>query len=175
MPSPMIAAKRGTLTDFQDSYAQHPHTDPNSLLFPALANRDPHSRVEIATWLLENGADPAAIDPRTRHNALHILFSQTSRDAAAEAPLVRRLLAGGADINGHSPCSGVPLFVLHQNTRSKDPVMGPVYDAVFATPGINWDAPADSTTLREVVEHGAVRKPEFTRRMRDYIARGPAQ
>lgn len=63
-----------------------------------------------------------------------------------------------------------------------EPDAFPVYDAIFAQPGIDWDVitvtpPGEGPrTLRESIERaatqGAVPTPEFARRMREYEAAG---
>ncbi|MFD2675398.1 hypothetical protein, partial [Gulosibacter bifidus] len=67
--------------------------------------------------MLDNGVPASYVppDPLSRYNALHILFAQREHDYELEAPLLRRLLAEGADINGYAPRIGTPLLGLIDN------------------------------------------------------------
>lgn len=174
MASPYIVAKRGTLEEFVASCEANPELDPRKYITEAIANRDPENRVNIVTWLLDQGADASYADPETGVNLLHIWFSQRDINPALEAPVIQRLLEQGADINGYANKWGRPLAVLYENSRLSDDDSKPLYDVVFAQPGIDWGVPANKTgaapqTLRELIETGQVRKPDMIRRMHEYL------
>ena len=172
--------KRGTLDEFLAACRDRPDLDPSKYFVDAFINLDPGSRVDIANWMLDHGADASMTSGNERVNALHVLFSKREHDFEAEALLLRRLFEGGADINGYSPKWGRPLHVLIDNYEVGDEELGPFYDVIFAQPGIDWDAPVslksadEKRTLRELVEASADTHPEMLRRMREYLATGPA-
>lgn len=145
----------------------------------AVTNRDLEARVFITNRLLDDGADPS-VSGDDGTNLLHQLFFQREHDFVAEAPVLARLFAGGADINEYSPKWGRPLQVLMENRGLRDRLLGPFYDVIFAQPGIDWEVPvslksqAEKRTLRELVEAAGERRPEMLRRMREYLADGPS-
>lgn len=180
MASPAFAAAEGTLSAFLEACEDRPDLDPLKYLVDVFTNPDVESRVGIANWMLDQGADASMTSGNERVNALHVLFSQREHDFEAEAPLLRRLFEGGADINGYSPKWGRPLHVLMENRGLRDRLLGPFYDVIFAQPGIDWDAPVslksetEKRTLRDSVEAAEGRRPEMARRMREYEAHGPS-
>lgn len=180
MASPASVVKRGTLDEFLAACRDRPDLDPSKYFVDAFINLDPGSRVDIANWMLDHGADASMTSGNERVNALHVLFSQRDHDFEAEASLLRRLFEGGADINGYSPKWGRPLHVLMENRGLRDRLLGPFYDVIFAQPGIDWDAPvslkseSEKRTLRDLVEAAAERRPEMARRMREYEQHGPS-
>ncbi|MFD2674290.1 hypothetical protein, partial [Gulosibacter bifidus] len=117
IPPPFYAVRHGTLKEYLESCAAYPNTDPKKYFINAFTNDTPANRVAIANWMLDNGVPASYVerDPRSRYNALHLLFVQREHDYELEAPLLRRLLAEGADINGYAPRIGTPLLGLIDN------------------------------------------------------------
>ena len=132
-------AKHGTFDEFLTAVKEHPDIDWKEEFSTALTNENVESRIQIATWMLDHGANPAEINPDEKINALHVLFSQRTNDIPAEAPLLQRIIDGGADINLDNRRWGPPLNVLLENSELEDNHLAPYYDVIFSTPGINWD------------------------------------
>lgn len=179
MVSPLMAAKKHDLATFLDACRQRPEIDPLKYFVDAFSNPDPLARVELANWMLDKGADANQTVGRDETNALHVLFSQRTLDPQLEAPLVQRLLAAGADINAHSSRSGTPLQVLQENTGLGDTELAPLYDVIFAHPGIDWDVPVSlhgqaRQTLGERVAANAAIRPEMARRLTEYRRHFPS-
>lgn len=180
MASPMIAAEEGSLAEYEEACAGRPDLDPLKYFLNAAGNRDPQHRVEILTWMLDRGADPAQRNSRSGINALHVLFSHRVIGAELEALVLRRLFEGGIDINAVSPRFGLPLQVLYSNYGLADAELTPYYDIIFTVPGIDWDVRvnkkgAEPKTLRQLIETDVVRKPEMIRRMHEHIGRHRAE
>ncbi|PJN30730.1 hypothetical protein CG717_18250 [Streptomyces sp. CB02613] len=100
-----------------------------SVLMSALTNADPGARSAIATRLLDDGADAT-----TSHggvNALHALLGAAQLAPETEAPLLRRLLDGGADVNAVSKEYGTPLQLLMSQFVYSDEALSPLYDVLF--------------------------------------------
>jgi hypothetical protein len=142
----------------------------------AIANREPADRVAIAMQLLDDGADPSVVNEKGDNvNVLHVLFSQRKHDFELEAPLLRRLLEGGADPNLRSPRFNTPL-VMFEALPSRGEEARPFYDPLFAHPNLDFDvvvvnSPERVTTLRDrVLATPETSKPEFRRRMLEYEA-----
>lgn len=165
--------------DYRPEMAAWTDDTSSNALSGAIVNPDLEARVLISNRLLDDGAD-AAVQSSDGTNLLHQLFFDRDHDFEAEAILLRRLFEGGADINGYSPKWGRPLHVLVDNYGIGDEELGPFYDVIFAQPGIDWDAPVslksadEKRTLRDLVEASADTHPEMLRRMREYLATGPA-
>ncbi|MFD2674292.1 hypothetical protein [Gulosibacter bifidus] len=179
-PPPYSAVRHGTLEEFLEACDAYPNTNPKTYFIDAFTNDTPANRVAIANWMLDNGVPASYVerDPRSRYNALHILFVQREHDYELEAPLLRRLLAEGADINGYAPRLGRPIQALLENDWIDEDDLGPFYDVIFAHPGIDWNVPANlkgapKKTLRERVEAKFTSHPEMIRRMHHYLKHGP--
>lgn len=187
IPNPWLLASESSIDEFFAQYRpemavwQSGRGNPLTALWGAMSNRDPEARVVIANRLLDDGAD-VSMQSSEKANLLHVLFSQKAHDVEAEAPLLRRLLEAGVDLNLHSPKWGVPLLVLIDNYSLPDRKLGPFFDVIFAQSGINWDANVgvrlgEKRTLRWLVEQvGEAEgiRPEFARRMREYLEHGPS-
>jgi hypothetical protein len=101
----------------------------DDLLLGSLGNNDSIARIAIASQLLDDGADPAAED--TDLTTLHVLLGQGAHDFEAEAPLLTRLLDGGADINKVIRKFGTPLETLAAQFKFSDDKLAPLYDVLF--------------------------------------------
>jgi hypothetical protein len=173
MASLYSTVRRGTFEDFLPLY-EADDEGPTAWLLRALMNRTPRERVQIADRLLDDGADAAAIEPHDHVNALHVLFAEREHDFELEAPLLKRLLEGGADINLRSPRFGLPLMMLRDMVALPREAV-PFYDVVFQRPDIDLDAvimykgPADGTTLGDILTSDNPAYAELTTRARRYI------
>jgi hypothetical protein len=188
-PHPRYLAKDSSAAEFFDAYDRRMATwrlnESGNAIWGAVANRDPLARGVIVNRLLDDGAD-ATVHDHDGTNLLHILFSHRAFNFVSDGALLHRLLLGGADINmrDRHRQTGVPLKVLLSNPRLRfEPAVFPIYDAIFAQSGIDWEAHTMSVksgnpqTLRELAELAAVRPipgktPDFARRMREYEATG---
>lgn len=107
-----------------------------TLLKFAMGNRDVGTRVTIAMTLLDDGADASWTDGKGV-TLLHVLLARPQHDYTVEAPLVERLIAGGADINRVSPRFGTPLEVATMRTRLTDEELAPLYGVFFSQPDLD--------------------------------------
>ncbi|UFU02833.1 hypothetical protein LQF12_15315 [Ruania suaedae] len=177
MADPILSAKRATLESFLADY--DPASTPafasastgQTVLFGALANKDPGARAAIANRLLDDGADPAVVS-RTGVSLLHVLLGQRAHDPALEGPLLRRLLEGGAPINAVESRDGAALAMLLRLSSLSDEDRLPMYEAFFARPDLDLDARASQAhTIRELIEQAAENRPIPHRLMREHEAR----
>ncbi len=179
MVSPLMAVKEHDLATLLEACRERPDLDPCKYFVDAFTNPDPAARVEIANWMLDRGVDVNQTVGRDGTNALHVLFSQRNLDAHREAPLVQRMLDAGIDINAYSSRWGRPLQVLRDNTGLADADLEPLYEVIFAHPGIDWNVPVslkgadEKQTLRDRVESDAAIRPEMARRMAHYLENPP--
>ncbi|WP_433343786.1 hypothetical protein [Micromonospora sp. CA-111912] len=97
----------------------------------ALTNVVPAARAGIAAVLLDDGAD-ARSTAADGVNTLHAMLGSAALDPAFEAPVLRRLIDGGADVNGVANKFGTPLQVLIAQFRYTDEVLAPFYDVIFS-------------------------------------------
>lgn len=177
--SPLMAVKKYDLATLLEACQERPDLDPCKYFVDAFTNPNPHARVEIASWILDRGADVNQTIGRDKTGALHVLFQQRNFDSQLEAPLVQLLLEAGIDINAYSPRWGTPLQVLRDNTGLAEADLEPLYDVIFAHPGIDWNVPVslkgadEKQTLRDRVESDAAIRPEMVRRMAHYLENPP--
>lgn len=146
-----------------------------SALIGAMRNRDPSSRVRVANLLLDDGASASVVTTDDKINALHVLFEGLAdeHDFELEAPLLRRLLEGGADINLRSPRFGVPLECLAFMPVS-DEQLAPFYEVVFSWPHIDMDTVINKkgSTIRDYLF--ASGRPDLPRLAREYDRAHPS-
>lgn len=132
-------ASYGSFDEFMSEYKPADATDPEAgerLLKRAVTNGDIAARVAIATRLLDDGADPAQAT-EDGANVLHALLGARDHDFAAEAPLLERLIAGGADINKVIARFGTPLETATVDSAFTESELAPVYDVFFAQPDLD--------------------------------------
>jgi hypothetical protein len=117
MPSIIILARSASFDEFMREYdpamAKVHRPGAQTLLFSSVVNRDIEARVAITNRLIDDGADPSVVASGV--NALHVLFGRKGHDAALEAPMLKRLIEGGADINLASKKWGPPLVLVMKN------------------------------------------------------------
>lgn len=149
----LAAARDGSYEDFLKSYspadANYRGAGGRTLLFQSVVNKDIDARVAITTRLLDDGADASYASKGT--NVLHVLFATPVHDAEREAPMLRRLIDGGADINLVSKRSGPPLAVLIEHGPLPETERVPFYDVIFDQPNLDLSARCLKGTLRDLI------------------------
>ena len=179
--SPFMAGRYWTFEKVMDALRANP--DPvepygwTDFLFDSLSNKAVEDRVAMATMILDHGADPSVISrDGDRINCLHVLFTSGSRvhDPALEAPLLERLLDGGASMTLRSPRFGTP-FEMMTKVVAAEELLYSFYDVVFARPDIDMgvviDPPTGKTLAQKLLSplrRGRGRM-ECARRAQDYI------
>jgi ankyrin repeat protein len=145
-------------------------TGGSTLLLRALVNKEPQARVELASRLLDDGADATVVttDANDRVNVFHVLWgSRKDRDVDGEAALVARMLDAGADINLRSSRFGLPLMLMVMGIRDTDG-LARTWDTVVAhsRPDLSPSVNKKGTTLGRNL--AAV--PAIADRVREYAA-----
>lgn len=162
----VYAAHRGSYEDFLKEYAPTDATRTfaggRTLLFQSVGNKDVPARVAITMRLLDDGADPSVAPDNT--NVLHVLFDQRTHDAEYEAPMLRRLIEGGADINLFSKRSGPPLANLIKHGPSPESACIPFYDVIFDQPNLDLALPY----LHDLIFNSAWNLPLLRERVMAY-------
>lgn len=154
-----MGAQTGTFEEYAKGYDQATveecrasgHGEP---LLKALGNHSVVDRVKISNFLLDRGADASAPAKGDNVNALHVLFGVRNHDFTLEAPLLERILEGGADVNLCSPRFARPLWMLMMM-----PVKGwklePFLDVFFGRADMDLSLPIEKDspyTQREFLE-----------------------
>jgi hypothetical protein len=178
MPTLVEVTKYGGMEDFLAVYESGQATswtsgDGRTLLTLALANTDPVARVAIANRLLDDGADASVRVGPERFTTPHLLLGHTSHEADAEAPLLKRLLDGGADVNAEVPGRwGTPLRTLARQAKFSDAELAPFYDVLFARPDLDLLRP-DSAGISawEDARRKRPRRQGLVDRMEDHLRR----
>lgn len=137
--------KRASTEDFEAAY--DPGTWPSytdstglPLVAEAMSNQDPATRAFIVGRFLDDGAD-ATVVLDEGYTLLHILLAQRARDPEVDPPLIRRLIAAGADVNRPAgrhlrrPVEEVD----HPKLSAEE--LEPYYRAFFDQPGLELLAP----------------------------------
>ncbi|WP_457189533.1 hypothetical protein [Nocardioides sp. P5_E3] len=128
------ALTRGTYADFEKVYDPawvNYEFEHDTLLSLALTNADSPSRVAITNRLLDDGADVREAMP------LHRFLDRGEHDFAAEAPLLKRLLDAGANVNAVDSKVGTPLETLAAKFKFSDVTLTPFYDVLLARPDLD--------------------------------------
>ncbi|TDZ77537.1 hypothetical protein DE4585_04932 [Mycobacteroides salmoniphilum] len=166
----LYAAQKASYEDFVREYTPADATwlsaTGRNLLFKSVSNRDVKARVAITMRLLDDGADPSVAPDNV--NVLHVLFDQRTHDTAYEAPMLRRLIEDGADINLVSKRSGPPLAVFIQHGPSPESERVPFYDVLFEQPNLDLNAPYGNGTLRDLMFNSAWNLPLLRERVQAY-------
>jgi len=112
-----------------------------SLLSMALTDNDAVNRSAKAMFLLDEGSDPKWYDTRSGMNLLHILVGQVRGNVTvpdSDLVLLRRLLAGGASVNGLHRKYGTPVQLMRERSGTySEGSIGPVYDVLFSQPDLD--------------------------------------
>lgn len=140
----IYTAQTGTFGDFLKVYSPADATllgaGGRSLLFYSVMNRDVDTRVAITTRLLDDGADASIVSGGI--NVLHVLFGRRGHNAELEAPVLRRLIERGADVNLVSKRSGPPLVGLMEHGPLPESARIPFYSVFFERSDLDLDVPA---------------------------------
>ncbi|KXO96506.1 Uncharacterised protein (plasmid) [Tsukamurella tyrosinosolvens] len=146
------AASMGTYDNFiavyegsEDEASIQNHTEPkdNTLLWKAAHNRNVDARLAICNRLIDDGIDVAYEDNKT--NVLHLYFSNRTFEPEKEAPLLRRLLEGGADLNLQPSKGYSPLMTFMTNPRLlPDEVKVPFFNVLLEFPEFVYREPDGS-------------------------------
>ena len=129
----VYAAQRDSLDEFLERYdpsLANAEVNGRSVLMGALTNVDPAARSAIAMRLLDDGADATATDGGV--GLLHALLGNARLGPELEAPVLRTLLDGGADVNAVAKGEGTPLQVLMSQFKYTDAALAPFYDVLFS-------------------------------------------
>lgn len=144
----------------------------DELLFTSLGRQNASDRIKLANYFLDQGADPSYVDSYNRANCLHVLFKRFEHDYEREAPMLQRLLDGGANINQRSRRTGYPLELV----RMMLPNYGEInhfYDVIFARPGIDFSVVINRVSGATLADQYLGLPPalaEATARSKKYIA-----
>ncbi|MDR1710493.1 MAG: hypothetical protein LBR58_01315 [Propionibacteriaceae bacterium] len=138
-------------------------------LWGSVTNKDIASRVATSNWLLDQGAD-AAHKRDDGCTVLHVFLAVRNRDPQAEAPLLRRLIEGGADINQRFSHKGKPLEALWAVYNFTDEYLAPFYDEFFRRPDLDLLDPGtiganDLDRVRKLLPH----RQALLERMEQYL------
>jgi hypothetical protein len=169
MVTPVSAAMFGTLDTFLEIY--EPGTankmwSAGPLLAEALVNHDPVNRFEIATFLLDEGADPAwrRSDGMTLG---HVMLNHFYKEViSTDLQLFARLLDSGSDPNSMMTKRGTLIQDISRSYIDKSQV----YDVVFAREGLDlftMDRRGLSTYITAWKGHRTL--PELWARVQQYI------
>lgn len=144
----------------------------DELLFSSLGRRDVSDRIKLANYFLDQGADPSYVDSYNRANCLHVLFKRWEYDYQREAPVLQRLLDGGADINQRAGKFGYPLELVTMLLPNETDI-NHFYDVIFAHPGIDFGVIVNRVTGATLADLYFELPPvmaEETARAKEYIA-----
>lgn len=147
------AAWTGTAQEFTTAFDPD-QDDADDLLFEVLTNPVPAERVAMANFLLDLGADASH---RIAPNAvLNVLCSAREHDFELEAPLMQRLLDGGADVNNRDHYGEVPISELLNHGTALDEEMVPFYRILLNSPALDLSLPVspwkpDGATVRDSI------------------------
>ncbi|MFT4263112.1 MAG: hypothetical protein QM572_07010 [Nocardioides sp.] len=168
-----LLTRGGTLEEFLAVYRPEDATDAELgplLLLAAVGQHDPLLRPEIAGRLLDDGADPTVI-ATDGSTTLHVLVGQSRHDFEAEAPILRRLLEGGADLNRMVGRHETPLLTIAQQFRYGDAELAPFYDEFFARPDLDLRKEnARGQSVLELIQKWVRFRAELLARAEAYLA-----
>ncbi|BDD84705.1 hypothetical protein TPB0596_44680 [Tsukamurella pulmonis] len=112
------------------------------LLWRSVVNKDIDARIAISNQLIDDGVNVAYEDNET--NVLHVYFNNRTFEPEKEAPLLRRLLKGGADLNLQPSKGYSPLITFISNPRLRESQRAPFYDVLLEFPEFVYREPDGS-------------------------------
>lgn len=177
MPNVRLVARSGSEADVLAVYEPSMATgwtdlSGRSMLHCVLANKEPRVRVALANRLLDDGADAAALTPEGRTTA-HVLLAQKRHDPPVEAPLLERLIQGGADVNHVAVGEGTPLYSLAEQFMFTDEFLAPFYDVFFALPDLDLVTPTlHARSDLDSFGQWSERRRVLSRRAQEYVLMG---
>lgn len=146
-----------------------------TLLECALTRSDVQSRVELATRLLDDGADASVLADDGGTTA-HILMARHDHIPHLEAPLLERLFDGGADANRRVGAKhlGTPLKALTRKFKFSDEFLAPFYDVFFSRDDLDLvTKDSRGISMLETIRRSGELRPGLLRRAEEYLrARG---
>lgn len=132
-------AHSGTYAEFMATYRPSDARGPEGhRLLEVALGRESEVRVAMASRLLDDGANPALKDEEGM-TTLHMSVGGYDHDFDAEAPLLQRLLDGGADVNAaykykqHGPA----LEAVASIFKFTEIELAPFYDVFMARPDLD--------------------------------------
>lgn len=166
----LYAMMYGSYEDFLAEYTPASATEiikGRTYLFDSVSNPDIDARIAITNRLLDDGADPSVADRNL--NVLHVLFGSREHDPQREAPMLRRLIEGGADVNLVSGRGGPPLTVLMDHVNLPDEARVPFYDVIFSRPELDLSVWSGTAKL-PLGEYILIKKgfPELRKRVTEF-------
>lgn len=168
----LYAASRGSYDDFLAEYTPEDATKlfggGRPLLFQSVGNKNVEARIAITQRLLDDGAD-ASIAP-DNVNVLHVLFGTRNHEPDKEAPMLRRLIDSGADINLVSKRDGPPLAVLIKHGPRPEHACLPFYDVIFDQPNLDLTLPTGDGSLHDLIFNSVWNLPLLRERTSAYEA-----
>lgn len=170
------SASVGTLEEFKTYYqpgdALRRNGGGRTLLCEALGNTDAVNRFAIASFLLDEGADPTWRDRRAGGNLLHFLLNHVRAGFAdTDMVLLQRLLDGGADVNESDKRVGTPLQLANRYAAEGEFNVLPVYDVLFACDDLDLFSPGRfGFSTYDTAWKGREYYPVFWQRVRQYVA-----
>ncbi|WP_139361371.1 MULTISPECIES: hypothetical protein [unclassified Mycobacterium] len=135
----------------------------------SVSNSDVRLRVAITIRMLDDGGDPSYQEGSI--NALHAMFGRLDkRHPELEAPMVRRLIEAGADVNLYSRRTPTPLILMLSNDHLPGEDAAPFYDVFLERPELDLSLPLEygkPRTVREGLEYmGAHTRPLLGEKLR---------
>ena len=129
-------------------------------------------RIKLANYFLDKGADPSYTDRYDRFNCLHVLFERWEHDYKREAPMLQRLLDGGAHINQRDSKGEYPLELVRMLLPNETDI-NHFYDVIFAHPGIDFSVVINRVSGATLADQYLGLPPSMagvTARAKEYIA-----
>lgn len=142
-----------------------------TLLECALTRSDVKSRVELATRLLDDGADASVVADDGGTTA-HTLLDRHDHIPQLEAPLLERLFDGGADLNRRVGAKnlGTPLKTLTRKFKFSDEFLAPLYDVFFSRDDLDLvTKDSRGISMLETIRRGGELRPKLLRRAEQYL------
>lgn len=113
------------------------------LLWRSVVNKDIDARIAISNQLIDDGVDVAYEDDET--NVLHVYFNNRTFEPEKEAPLLRRLMKGGADLNLRTSNGETPIgLLLKRSVLLPNISMAPFFNVLLDFPEFVYREPDGS-------------------------------
>lgn len=149
---PVAAARHGTYSEFMEVY-DGSDIQKNidtflagfaPLLWQSVSNKDVDARVAISNQLIDDGVDVPYVDNKT--NVLTVFLSSQNLVPVKDAPLLRRIIQHGADMNFPSGGKGnqggyTPAMLLLDNMSLTEEEKVPLYDVLLEFPEFHYRLP----------------------------------
>ncbi|CAM3374601.1 hypothetical protein [Tsukamurella hominis] len=146
--TPVWTARHGTYKEFMESYsgtdyqktvASYLPAD-RTLLWLSVGNKNADARVAISNQLIDDGVDVPYVDNNL--NVLNILLGNKYLVPVKDAPLLRRLLQAGADMNLYHRSKGMegstPVAALLMNMSLTEEEKIPLFEVLLEFPEFHY-------------------------------------